>query len=134
MEIQFKGKIAKNRKYLTKSNDIRLSRSAEGWQLTGFAHNPDGQDIKRSTMIQRQAHYGHQAGETVGISIIDTPQFCGRDTWPTLDEARRHLNEDVPLVSKWGSPSSHFGEHVAITLDGYGECILYDLAVTAWSW
>jgi len=140
MEIRFTGKIAKDGKFLTTSDDIRLDKNGKGkWSLVGFAHNPDGQDIKSSSMIQGADHYGHKAGETIGITIIDTPQFFGLDDWDTLDEARLALNEGVPLNSKWGFPAGHFGKHARITFsfmnnESFGECIIYDLKIKSWSW
>lgn len=128
MRIVFSGKIAKNGKYLTKSDDIRLIRKGDGkWSLVGFAHNPDGQDLKRIKL-----------GGISGV-LIDTPQFFGIDQWDNLDEARRALNEDVPLNSKWGLPADQFGKHARITFaflgeESYGECIIYELKLKEFSW
>ena len=105
MRIVFSGKIAKNGKYLTKSDDIRLIRKGDGkWSLVGFAHNPDGQDLKRIKL-----------GGISGV-LIDTPQFFGIDQWDSLDEARKALEVG----------------NVHITFDfldnkSYGECVLYEI-------
>jgi len=139
MNCKFTGKIAKDGKYLTYSDDIRLSYYSKGWRVGGFAHNPDGQDIKSGTMVQGADHYGHKAGEEIGITIIDKPEFFGLAEWNTLDAARHAINEGVPLKSKWGLPAEHFGQHVPITFaflsrESYGECILYDLKIVEFGW
>ena len=139
MNYTFTGKIAKDGRYLTYSDDIRLDRNGKKWSVDGFAHNPDGQDIKSGAMIQGLDHYGHKAGEEVAITIIDKPQFFGIDEWGTLDEARGDIQLEVPLHSKWGLTVEHFGKHVRITFSflankSYGECVLYDLKLVDFNW
>ena len=140
MNIKMKGKIAKNGKYLTSTDDVRLDVGGNGkWCIAGFAHNPDGQDIKAMSFQQSGDHYGHKDGEIVGARLIDTPQFFSRIEWATLDAARKDINEGVPLESKWGFPVDHFGKHVPITFrflekEGLGDCELYDIEVVNWSW
>ena len=140
MRFIFTGKIAKEGKYLTTSDDIRLDKGGNGkWSLVGFAHNPDGQDVKRIKFEQQGDHYGVKDGDIVNAALIDTPQFFGIDQWDNLDEARKALNEGVPLNSKWGLPADQFGKHVRITFDfldneSYGECEIYDLKIKEFSW
>jgi hypothetical protein len=136
MRFTFKGKIAKDGRYLTTSDDIRLDKNGLGkWQLVGFAHNPDGYDRKDSTMIQHGDHYGQKNGNVTRVTLIDTPEFFGVESWDTLDEARLALNEGVPLNTKWGFDAESFGKHARITFNSrYGECVIYDLDLQSFSW
>ena len=47
---------------------------------------------KKSSMTQSGDHYGHKDGDTIGITIIDKPQFSARHEWNTKDEAIAALN------------------------------------------
>jgi hypothetical protein len=143
MNVKMRAKIAKGGKYLTSSDDVRLdmrtTETGHVWEIGGFAHNPDGQDIKGGSFVQGGDHYGHVAGERMGCKLLDTPQFFGLKTWETLDAARADIREGVPLVSKWGFPAEHFGPHVPITFaflgrEGLGECVLYDIQDVRVSW
>ena len=116
MRFTFSGKIAKDGKLLTTSDDIRLDKVGNKWSLVGFAHNPDGQDIKGIKFEQNGDHYGVKDGGIVSGALIDTPQFFGIDQWDSLDEARKALEIG----------------NVRITFDfldnkSYGECVLYEI-------
>jgi len=140
MNFKMSGKIAKDEQYITSSDDIRLDRNGRGkWHIVGFAHNPDGQDIKVGKMVQGADHYGHKTGDAVSVKLIDMPQFWSMEEWDTIDEARHDISEGVPLNRKWGFSAAHFGRHVPITFrflatESLGDCILYDLRALGFSW
>lgn len=127
--------------HVTNCDDLRVEFVRGKWDVGGFAHNPDGQDIKDTSFVQGAEHYGRKAGETVSAKIIDTPQFFGINRGETTESILVNIREAVPLNSKWGLPYDHFGKHYPITFEfcgqdphGLGECFLYDIKFTSWSW
>lgn len=148
MNFKGKAKIAKNGRYLTTTDDLRIDKGwyddiegnkIWGWVIGGFAHNPDGMDRKDGSMIQSGDHYGKKNGEHVTVTFIDMPQFFGSSGWPTLDALNNDISEGVPLNTKLGFPAEHFGKHVPITFrflaeEGLGDCVLYDIEITQFGW
>lgn len=141
MRFTGKCKIGCAAGYVTSCDDFRIDKGPRGWDVCGFAHNPDGQDCKRSSFIQSGDHYGAKDGECRGCTIIDCPQFAGVKNYPCLDELVRDLTERVPLKSKWGLPAERFGKHFPIrfVIDSVAaklppDCFIYDVEINGFSW
>jgi hypothetical protein len=141
MRFTGKCKIGYNGQFLTNCDDLRIDRCPRGWNVVGFAHNPGGQDYKKSSFMQNGDHYGAKEGESIGCIIIDTPQFRGIKDYSCLDDLRKDLSEGVPLKSKNRQPAEHFGQHFPIRFlvgstfaELPPECFLYDVEMLGFSW
>lgn len=105
MNFYKNARIEKNGILYSSSDDVRVdvrngNKTGIKWYICGFAHALDGVDYKKSSMIQSGANYGRKEGETVGITIIDKPQFSARTEWDTEAEAIAALNnpDGLPIT------------------------------------